>query len=649
MSSIKLWFVIILLPVITNISTAQPSPCLSYKNRSESWRNVGFCEYTQNKNDLEMENGWYRFIGAGGDQVVSSCARTNTSGIVTIYNLFMCNSNINYTEYTPCSGGFTVYYLRPTSRTYATRHSNCSNSSSCGDNAQCGIVYGSCVCKPGLKFNISSNGIYECTDSTNNSELITYGNTLLAVTEKLLAAVVTKTESQSISKILLEKMEAEILAVGSMTSLNNTPLLNTSNSFLNIDLIGMSRNNNGSASVVFVSYNDMHKILKPSLFKTTINATKTMMSKVVSVTLPKVNNTFLTKPVNLTFNYTNALNPEGNLSCVYWNESEWVEYGCSISEKNSTYTVCSCTHLSTFALIMSTNSDNLQDKTEDDATDLFNTVAVSVGLVFLTLTVLTLAVCQRGPKITNAALLNLCISLFFAHLTFLLTQKLLQSIKEHTQICLMLAGVIHFLFLSAFVWMFIEAVLLYIFVKNLSRISSRESQMLSWKCMIVIGYIIPLAMVGVTSGLYPDCYNREMCWLETSYVWSFLGPVACIIGINLLLSCVIFMNLKWALARLDKTVSQLKQTQTLVFKTLLQFIILGCPWALGFFVGNNSMIKIVFLFLNSQQGTFIFIVHCVLNQEVRRQYKQWWFAFRHNSKYKSMEDDQTKTSHSHSN
>ncbi|KAM9454177.1 putative adhesion G protein-coupled receptor E4P [Clarias gariepinus] len=565
MSSIKLWFVIILLPVITNISTAQPSPCLSYKNKSDPWRNVGFCEYTQDMSDLEMENGWYRFIGAGGDQVVSSCARTNTSGNVTIYNLFMCNSNINYTEYTPCSGGFTVYYLRPTSRTYATRHSNCSNSSSCGDNAQCGIVYGSCVCKPGLKFNISSNGIYECT---------------------------------------------------------------------------------GSASVVFVSYNDMHKVLKPILFKTTINATKTMMSKVVSVTLPKVNNTFLTKPVNLTFNYTNALNPEGNLSCVYWNESEWVEYGCSISEKNSTYTVCSCTHLSTFALIMSTNSD--KNKSEDDATDLFNTLAVSVGLVFLTLTVLTLAVCQRGPKITNAALLNLCISLFFAHLTFLLTQKFLQNLKEY-QICLMLAGVIHFLFLSAFVWMFIEAVLLYIFVKNLSRISSRESQMLSWKCMIVIGYIIPLAMVGVTSGLYPDCYNREMCWLETSYVWSFLGPVACIIGINLLLSCVIFMNLKKALARLDKTVSQLKQTQTLVFKTLLQFIILGCPWALGFFVENNSMIKIVFLFLNSQQGTFIFIVHCVLNQEVRRQYKQWWFAFRHNSKYKSMEDDQTKTSHSHSN
>ncbi|KAM9454402.1 adhesion G protein-coupled receptor E3-like [Clarias gariepinus] len=487
-------------------------------------------------------------------------------------------------------------------------------------------------------------------NSTNDSKLIEYGNKVLDVTEKLLAAVVTPTLTENQTTISLSSMEAEIFTVGKETLLSEIPRLNASNASLNIDLIGISKKNNGSASVVFVSYNDMGSILKPSFFNPNTNAVKTMMSNVVSVTLPKVTNTQLTKPVNLTFKYINAstFNPKGNFFCVYWNATEWVKDGCKISEKNSRYTICSCVHLSTFALIMMPNPD--ADESEDDATDLFNTVAVSVGLVFLTLTVLTLAVCQRGPKITNAALLNLCISLFFAHLTLLLTQKFLQSIKEHTQVCFMLAGVIHFLFLSAFVWMFIEAVLLYIFVKNLSRISSRESQMLSWKYMIVIGYIIPLAIVGITSGLNPKGYYSEKCWIKKEFVWSFLGPVVCIIGINLLLSCVIFINLKWALARLDKSVSQLKHTQTLVFKTLLQFVILGCPWVLGFFAEGNFILKNVFLFLNSQQGTFIFIVHCVLNQEVRRQYKQWWFALRHNSKYKTMEEDVVvKTSHLHSN
>lgn len=73
----------------------------------------------------------------------------------------------------------------------------------------------------------------------------------------------------------------------------------------------------------------------------------------------------------------------------------------------------------------------------------------------------------------------------------------------------MLAGVIYFLFLSAFVWMLIEAVLLYIFVKNLSRINSRQSDVLDWKCMIVIGYVIPLAAVGVTFGLNPDGFGSD--------------------------------------------------------------------------------------------------------------------------------------------
>lgn len=100
--------------------------CPSYTNKSEPWRNVGFCSTFCNNTDIKLKEGWYRFIGIGGDQVISSCARAqnNTAGNITDYNLFTCNSNINYTDYITCSQGFTVYYLRPTKRTYATREKN---------------------------------------------------------------------------------------------------------------------------------------------------------------------------------------------------------------------------------------------------------------------------------------------------------------------------------------------------------------------------------------------------------------------------------------------------------------------------------------------------------------------------------------------
>ena len=73
----------------------------------------------------------------------------------------------------------------------------------------------------------------------------------------------------------------------------------------------------------------------------------------------------------------------------------------------------------------------------------------------------------------------------------------------------MLAGVLHFLFLSAFMWMFFEAVLLLISVKNLTKIRSKQKEVLSWKCLIVIGYVIPLIVVGVSVGLFPDGYDTK--------------------------------------------------------------------------------------------------------------------------------------------
>jgi len=58
----------------------------------------------------------------------------------------------------------------------------------------------------------------------------------------------------------------------------------------------------------------------------------------------------------------------------------------------------------------------------------------------------------------------------------------------------------------------------------------------------------------------------------------------------------------------------------MTFKTLAQFVVLGCSWILGFFTDGRKELEILFLILNSQQGTFIFLVYCVLNNEVRQVY-----------------------------
>ncbi|KAI4887565.1 hypothetical protein NFI96_029667, partial [Prochilodus magdalenae] len=191
--------------------------------------------------------------------------------------------------------------------------------------------------------------------------------------------------------------------------------------------------------------------------------------------------------------------------------------------------------------------------------------------------------------------------------------------------CAVLAGFLHFLFLSAFVWMFIDAVLLFVSAKNLTKIRSEQKKMPGWKRLTVIGYVIPLIVVGVSVAVVPNGYGGKQCWLRNSrgFQWSLLGPLYFILASNLILFIAIFITVTLSLKGLNSEILQRTQTledrkfiRTVLFKTMAQFFILGCPWLLVLINSNSIILEIIFMILISQQGTVIFVVHCVLNQEV---------------------------------
>ncbi|XP_051982625.1 putative adhesion G protein-coupled receptor E4P [Xyrauchen texanus] len=454
-------------------------------------------------------------------------------------------------------------------------------------------------------------------------ELVSYGNRVLKASDKLISTLVKPTETSDSVNFTLETVEVQVFMVGPNVILNQIPQLDTTNSSVDIDLIGIAKNNHEtqSAAVAFMSYTIMEKLLSPDFFNTSDDTVKTMMSTVISATLPKTDNKELTKPVNFTLKHIREFVSGGNLSCVYWNISEWIVDGCSVVKTNSSHTVCSCDHLSTFALIMQTSSP----PEDDPLMEILNLVVVIVGLVFLSLALLTFAFCWWSPGVNNVARINICLSLLLAHLLFLLTQQFLKYIQPNQVLCAVISGVLQFFFLSSFVWMFIEGVLLFICVKNLSQISSKQREVLSSGFMIVIGYVIAFVVVGVSVGLVSEGYGSEKCWIkrEKGFIWSFLGPVCVILILNMILFININVCLNSTLKNLNTEVSQMKQIKIMVFKTLAQFVVLGCPWILGFFTNSSKVLEILFLILNSQQGTFIFLIHCVLNNEIRQQYVEW--------------------------
>ncbi|XDV16624.1 hypothetical protein PO909_016256 [Leuciscus waleckii] len=466
----------------------------------------------------------------------------------------------------------------------------------------------------------TSGEISESSSSVSPAELASYGNNVLKANEKLISTLVKPTDTNDSFSFTLAAVEVTVFMVGPSVTLDKIPRLVTTNCSVDIDLIGIAKNNNEtrSAAVAFMSYNTMENLLKPDFFNPSTDTIKTMMSTVISVTLLKTTNAKLTKPINFTFKHISEFEPGSSLSCVYWNISEWIVDGCSVLKTNSSYTVCSCVHLSTFAVIMQTK----RPSESDSKLDVLNLVCVIVGLVFFSLALLTFALCQWSPGVNNVARINLCVSLLLAHLLFLLTQQFLRLIRRHQVLCAVISGVLHFLFLSGFVWMFIEAVLLFICVKKLSQISSKRRGVLRSGFLCVIGYTVALVVVAVSAGVNPEGYGSEQCWIkmDKGFNWSFQGPVCVILALNMILFIYIIISLTSTLKNLNAEVSHMKRTKNMTFKTLAQFVVLGCSWILGFW----KELEIFFLILNSQQGTFIFLVYCVLNNQVRQQYRKFF-------------------------
>ncbi|KAI1886451.1 hypothetical protein AGOR_G00195890 [Albula goreensis] len=472
--------------------------------------------------------------------------------------------------------------------------------------------------------NAALGAVHDLTQKEGEEGLVDLDE-VLKTTEKLVATLVEPTETNSSVTITTETIAVRTFSVGPNTSLSRIPPLQAKVNLMTIDLLAIAENNNRSGAVVFMAYTNMEDVLKAELFYTQNDTIKTMMSKVVAASIVKTKNTTLPKPVNFTLKHQREMHPKGQLTCVYWNDSSWSVDGCEATETNTTHTVCTCAHLSTFALIMQTD----KPPEDDSLLELITMVALSVGLACLALAILTFIFCTWNPKVNNTARLNLSICLFLAHLLLLLVQKFVHLIRPLKRVCSVLAGIQHFLFLSSFVWMYLEALQLFLLVRRLREVKVIHHESVHWGYLLLIGYGIPCLVVSMSAGLFPDGYGNEQCWLKTErgFKWSFLGPVCYILTMNIILFTGVIGSLRATLADLNREISLMRDTRVMVFKALVQFVILGCPWVLGFFVKNNKMLEYLFILSVSQQGTFIFLVHCVLNKEVRAQYRTWWKRF----------------------
>ncbi|XP_066108747.1 adhesion G protein-coupled receptor E2-like [Saccopteryx bilineata] len=305
-----------------------------------------------------------------------------------------------------------------------------------------------------------------------------------------------------------------------------------------------------------------------------------LLSNVISAFVSNNNTQILSSPVTFVFKHSVTPGPRQKVFCVFWEHGQngsghWATKGCRTVDTRDSSTTCQCTHLSSFAVLMA----HYDVQEEDPALVVITYVGLSLSLLCLLLAALTFLLCKAIQNTITSLHLHLSVCLFLAHLLFLTAIDR----TEHKVLCAIIAGALHYLYLASFPWMLLEGLNLFLTARNLTVVNYSHVSKLIKKFMLPVGYGVPAVIVAISAASRPHQYGTPA----------------------------------WA--------SIILLPRMLTFKAMAQLVILGCTWCLGILQVGPAAHAMAYLFtiINSLQGIFIFLVYCLLSQQVREQYRKW--------------------------
>ncbi|XP_066128314.1 adhesion G protein-coupled receptor E2-like [Saccopteryx bilineata] len=349
-----------------------------------------------------------------------------------------------------------------------------------------------------------------------------------------------------------------------------------------------------------------------------------LLSDVISAFVSNKNTQNFSSPVTFVFKHSATPGPRQKVFCAFWEHGQngcghWATKGCWMVDTRNSSTTCRCTHLSSFAVLMA----HYDVQEEDPVLAVITYVGLSLSLLCLLLAALTFLLCKAIQNTSTSLHLHLSVCLFLAHLLFLTAIDR----TEHKVLCAIIVGALHYLYLASFTWMLLEGLHLFLTARNLTVVNYSSVSKLIKKFMLPVGYGVPAVIVAISAASRPHLYGTPAhCWLrpEKGFTWGFLGPVCAIIFVNLAFFLMTLWILRSKLSSLNSDISTLRNTRMLTFKAMAQLFLLGCMWCLGILQVGPAAHAMAYLFtiINSLQGIFIFLVYCLLSQQVREQYRK---------------------------
>uniref|UniRef100_A0A4W6DTQ3 Adhesion G protein-coupled receptor B1 n=1 Tax=Lates calcarifer TaxID=8187 RepID=A0A4W6DTQ3_LATCA len=343
------------------------------------------------------------------------------------------------------------------------------------------------------------------------------------------------------------------------------------------------------------------------------NNTTLLNSKVVTV-IVNPTTTLLSSPVEIEFPHLQ--NGTMNETCLSWDESEtssllgsWSARSCRSVPVHSYRTKCVCDSPSTFAILASWTRHCSRPVT----------LIVGCGVSSLTLLLLIIIYVSVWKYIRSersVILINFCLSIICSNALILVGQ----TQARNKVVCTLVAAFLHFFFLSSFCWVLTEA------WQSYMAVTGRLRNRIIRKRFLCLGWGLPALVVAVSVGFTKaKGYGTvNYCWLslEGGLLYSFVGPAAAVVLVNMVIGILVFNKL---VSKDGITDVKLKERAgASLWSSCVVLPLLALTWmsaVLAITDRRSALFQILFAVFDSLEGFIIVMVHCILRREVQEAVK----------------------------
>lgn len=267
------------------------------------------------------------------------------------------------------------------------------------------------------------------------------------------------------------------------------------------------------------------------------------------------------------------------------------------------------------------------DKTEQ----ILNYIGFSLSLAALLLTLLTYLLIRTLRNLPGKIVMCFSLTMFSAILLFMVLGG---RVHDET-LCGSVAIVLHFLWLSVFLWVntlsFDVSRALSGDGSNVAVSDCGKSKRLTAYMLYALG--IPMLIICATltkgflsnpgSGVGGAYGSRRLCWIRDDLaVYAFYCPVGLTLCINLILFVRSVRGIH-TVSKLSKAAAIKSDNPGNAFLFVKLSLVMGLSWLLFYLLGiiTNQVVRLLCSTVNSFQGVFVFLVF-VCNKRVWRNYRK---------------------------